>query len=88
MAPQHKWAKEAQQKHQDWIKDYKTSWGCIDCGWNKHHAGLELDHARGEKTIGFSQARSATMIVEELLKCDVVCGTCHNLRTWRRSQGR
>lgn len=72
------------------VRDYKVSKGCADCGYNAHHAGLELDHreGRGENEFSISQimGRGWKRIQEEMDKCDVVCGTCHNVRTWNRLQ--
>lgn len=69
------------------LQDYKTSKGCADCGWNKHHAGLEFDHLDGkEYNVGNMASFSMAKILKEIAKCEVVCGTCHNMRTWNRRQ--
>jgi hypothetical protein len=71
-----------------WLREYKVSVGCIDCGWNKHHAGLELDHregrASGDMSVSKLMGRGRKRIQAEIDKCDVVCAICHNMRTWER----
>lgn len=72
------------------VRDHKVEQGCQDCGYNVHHAGLELDHrdGRSDSEVSVSQlfGRGWNRVKEELDKCDVVCGTCHNIRTWERRQ--
>lgn len=72
-------------KHTEFLRAYKVERGCADCGWNGHHAGLEFDHL-SDKTANISCMRNYSMkrILEEVAKCEVVCGTCHNLRTFKR----
>ena len=70
------------------IRKYKVEKGCKDCGYNKHHAGLEFDHLEEFSKEGnvsrmpFQGNKKATWA--EIAKCEVVCGTCHNIRTWNR----
>lgn len=72
------------------VRLYKVEQGCMDCGYNEHHAGLELDHRDGrtdsEVSVSRLFGRGWKRVQEELDKCDVVCGTCHNIRTWERRQ--
>ena len=72
------------------VRTLKTDRGCMDCGYNKHHAGLEFDHrepGRGKKeTVAALMGRSIKRIMAEIEKCDVVCGTCHRVRTFERLQ--
>lgn len=71
------------------VRSFKVEKGCADCGYNSHHAGLEFDHRegrRGGRTVAGVMGRSIKQIMEEIEKCDVVCGTCHNIRTWNRKQ--
>ena len=79
------------QENALWMRQYKVEQGCKDCGYNKHHAGLEFDHLvprNGNKklTIAALMGKSLNRIKEEIEKCDVVCGTCHRIRTWNRLQ--
>ncbi len=72
------------------MREYKLSQGCADCQYNKHHAGLEFDHREGREsryyTIAALMGKSINRIKAEIAKCDVVCGTCHNIRTFERLQ--
>lgn len=47
---------------------------------------MDLDHVRGTKkfTIGTHTARRYSMaeLIEEIVKCDVVCAVCHRFRTF------
>jgi hypothetical protein len=71
----------------EFLRRYKTEHGCMDCGWNKHHAGLEFDHREDKfKNVPAMVNYSQEKLLAEIDKCDVVCGTCHNLRTWERKQ--
>ena len=74
-----------------WLQAYKVEKGCADCGYNAHHAGLEVDHLTprngdGTKLIYRMAARGIKALQRELEGCEVVCGTCHNIRTWQRKQ--
>ena len=71
----------------EWLREYKVQQGCVDCGYNAHHAGLELDHLHDKKfNVGQAPHYSMKVMLEEIAKCEVVCGTCHNIRTWERRQ--
>jgi hypothetical protein len=73
------------QANLKFLREYKVAKGCADCGWNKHHAGLEFDHLSDKfKNMGEMVRYKTARMMEELSKCEVVCGTCHNLRTWQR----
>lgn len=70
---------------------------CMDCGWIGHMAGFEFDHPNGrenkpgtkahkkEGMVHIFRGRGWGAIVRALEKVDLVCGTCHNIRTWKRS---
>lgn len=72
------------------VRQFKLRSGCADCGYCEHHAGLEFDHRDGEVKAGnvakLSLQGNKTATWAEIAKCDVVCGTCHNIRTWTRRQ--
>ena len=62
---------------------------CIDCGWSGHHAGFEFDHVKGRGTrhcITYSFAHNSWKRIKLELDdgIDLVCGTCHNIRTYER----
>jgi hypothetical protein len=61
---------------------------CADCGGRWHALVMEFDHLPGTEkrlNIGDCKARKCglRMIMEEIAKCDVVCPTCHRIRTLR-----
>lgn len=64
---------------------YKECHGCIDCGSREN---LTFDHVRGIKKNEVSRMiqQSFRAFIEELLKCEVRCVTCH--RKIERSRGR
>ena len=73
--------------------DYKGGARCVDCGFSNNLDGLEFDHVseRGPKeaNVGSLLWHPWSAAIEaELDKCDVVCGTCHNLRTGQRHDQR
>ncbi len=76
--------KSLRREKNNFIRDYKTAHGCVDCG-EKDWIVLELDHRnRSEKkyTPSDLNKKSWTAIHEELAKCDVRCANCHRRRTY------
>lgn len=63
---------------------------CSDCGVSYHPYAMDFDHARGEKVADISYMLRHRFpwwrIEEEIIKCDLVCATCHRLRTLARGQ--
>lgn len=59
---------------------------CHDCGLTFPPAVMDFDHVRGVKLADVSSLVNATRgaLEEEVWKCEVVCATCHRLRTRRR----
>lgn len=68
----------------------RRSGPCTDCNRTYAYQIMQFDHVRGPKVRnvmhmlsgGFTEAQ----IREELGKCELVCPTCHALRTLKRSQ--
>lgn len=60
---------------------------CVDCG-NEDARVLQFDHLR-DKTCNISKLlqQSWLHVLEELLKCDLVCSNCHTIRTRDRQHG-
>lgn len=70
------------------VQELKLERGCADCGYNEHPAGLEFDHImpRLRGTVASQMGKSLKVILEEIERCEVVCGTCHLIREWHRRQ--
>lgn len=70
------------------VKDYKQNNPCMDCGKYYHYYAMDFDHVRGEKIKDISDmwAQKIERIKAEIEKCDLVCATCHRLRTWKRKE--
>ena len=77
-----------------WIQLKYQGTPCMDCGGVFPWCGMDFDH-RPEETksfeIGKMGARAATptrlaVLEKEIAKCDIVCATCHRIRTWERKQ--
>jgi hypothetical protein len=77
-------ARNLYYKIQIFLREYKMSQGCIDCGYNEHHAALQFDHIADDKEINVCNAKSIEMAQKEIKKCEVVCANCHFIRTWNR----
>lgn len=77
-------AVKRQGKMRGALDAYKVEHGCVDCGYNENPWGLEFDHRPGTNklfSVGTVGSRCDKVIWDEVAKCDVVCGTCHNIRT-------
>lgn len=72
----------------EFVRALKLERGCADCGYNDHPAGLEFDHVkpRLRGTVASQMGKSLKVILEEIECCEVVCGTCHQIREWERRQ--
>ena len=60
---------------------------CQDCGYEGHQDAFHFDHVRGQKIVNISvllQNAPWLAIVSEAEKCDLVCATCHAIRTANR----
>ena len=69
-----------EKKMLTWLKEYKSSLGCGNCGEN-HPACLEFHHINPkEKKFSLGRAKShLTMksLKTEIAKCRVLCANCH-----------
>jgi hypothetical protein len=69
----------------------KLKRGCADCGWAEWPRGLDWDHVRGVKVAGvatlIANGRPWSEVKDEMAKCDVVCASCHRVRTSERRAG-
>lgn len=62
---------------------------CADCGGRWHPLVMEFDHLPGTKKVanlGSAGPRKWgwEKMQEEIAKCEVLCPTCHRIRTLRR----
>ncbi len=72
-----------------WLAAYKMRFGCIDCGYVRHPAALQLDH-EGKKTASISEIRTSIQrILREIQsgKCVVRCANCHAIKTAMEKNG-
>lgn len=63
---------------------------CMDCGKTFPWYAMELDHREDEIKVSAVSNMIGRVGLEklklEIQKCDVVCATCHRIRTWTRGQ--
>lgn len=68
---------------------------CVDCDWSGNPDGFEFDHVEGTNLsraghrysgsgVGIRLAFRWETLLKELKLCELVCGTCHNIRTAKR----
>lgn len=67
----------------EWLAEYKVSRGCVDCGYNKHHVALDIDHMEG-KTTNIAHLTSIQAVKDEIErhKCVVRCANCHRIKSF------
>jgi len=84
-----RWNKKRSGFHKTLIARWKKRKGCCECGYNLHHAGLVLDHKdpltkdRNKRSLSFNPLWKKDRIKLELSKCQVLCATCHNVRSYQ-----
>lgn len=66
------------------------SYPCLDCNVSYPYYVMHFDHRPDEIKL-FEPSRLANngswkKMVDEIMKCDVVCSNCHAERTWQRTQ--
>lgn len=61
---------------------------CVECGYDKHPAGLEFHHVTGDKdfTIANVANRAWEIIKKELDKCVLLCCICHRIHHSNRTE--
>ncbi len=71
-----------------WLRELKTGKPCTDCGGTFPPEALHWDHRPGTIKLGEIsnklRNRSRAMILQEIAKCDLVCASCHAIRTYNR----
>lgn len=70
-----------------WVYELKRN-PCTDCNKIYPPFVMDLDHVKGEKkfTIASVMRNSVPddVLMEEIMKCELVCSNCHRLRTYNR----
>ncbi len=75
-----------------YIRELKEKDPCLDCGVSYPHYVMQFDHVRGEKLFNIGDFATGPLhttkkkLLEEIAKCEIVCGNCHAARTWTRRQ--
>jgi len=78
------------KKIKAWLKEYKQSLACEDCGEN-HPACLDFHHGDpGEKEFSIGRLKdymSMRLLQSETDECLVLCSNCHRKRHWDERSG-
>ena len=68
-----------------WVREYKKTLSCIQCGQN-HPAVLDFHHVvrrpDNRKLRDLIATSTQNRILEELKKCVVLCSNCHRIHHW------
>lgn len=79
--------KEKQRAVRDLLASLKR-FPCIDCGRSFHPTCMDFDHRPDtEKLFTISAecgGKAFQAVMLEVAKCEIVCATCHRIRTWNR----
>ena len=81
---QMKTGKTERERKKMFLTLFKLANGCAICGVNDDPICLDLDHIdRGTKrhSIGDLPKQSWKTLINELVKCQVLCAICHRLKT-------
>lgn len=83
------YAKTTFDSNNKFLDAIKLTAGCIDCGYREQAVALQFDHVFGSKKRELAAMKSygKAVILEEVMKCEVVCANCHYIRTYARGQG-
>lgn len=78
--------KKAVARNQSFVNQIKSV-PCMDCGGRFPPCAMDFDHRDPDVktfTIGNAVAMGWRIerILEEVLKCDIVCANCHRIRTF------
>lgn len=59
---------------------------CVDCGGYYPPYVMDFDHVRGNKKFNLSHyfKGEKTKLINEMIKCQVICSNCHRIRTYNR----
>lgn len=73
------------RKVKEFIRTLKDQ-PCADCRIKYPYYVMDFDHISGVKKFGMGKIKNNNIeaILDEVLKCDVVCSNCHRVREWKR----
>ena len=60
---------------------------CPDCGIEYPHYVMDFDHVVGSKVTNIGKMmlhKGTNRLIDEIVKCEVVCSNCHRIREWKR----
>lgn len=92
-------SEDVKAKHKDRLRDkrnkirrklqeIKNETPCEDCGINYPHFVMQFDHLpQYTKLYSIAEVNSFPSMqafLDEVDKCEIVCGNCHAFRTWAR----
>lgn len=86
-APYKARAKRKRDELREFIRQYKESHPCTDCGIQYPFYVMQFDHLR-DKTMHVGvmvNLGNLNKIKDEIAKCEVVCANCHFERTFQRA---
>lgn len=76
------------ERNKKFVNDFKEAKQCCDCSGKFVAIQLDFDHLGENKDKNIAQmvnmAYSIERIKQEIEKCEVVCASCHRLRTHNR----
>jgi transposase len=71
------------------LQSHKEKHGCFDCKEKFPHYMLDFDHKpefeKSDSVWRVAKNKGMTAAWQEVEKCDVVCVSCHRIRTWTRN---
>lgn len=83
--------KKFSQKTAKFVHDAKINKPCMDCGRTFIPFAMDFDHVSGKKEFTIAKAVVGTLsvkrVISEMAKCELVCATCHRIRTYNRMKG-
>jgi hypothetical protein len=71
------------QDKREWLDDLKKTMKCVRCGIGDFRC-LQFHHPEDDKdhNIANMMGHSKEKIIEEISKCEVLCGNCHLIEHW------
>ena len=63
---------------------------CVDCGGKFHPCAMQFDHIGDDKVAAIGRlkrSKGLDAVLEEIKKCELVCGNCHAVRSFKRALG-